>query len=556
MTRGWKVCFWILAAACLRVPAQDAGIGGVASGMSVQGSEASQEPHTLRGTVVNSVTGEPIYRALVQLGGQVATLTDHEGHFELEGVSEATSNQWAMKPGYFSEPGNQRYSASAQNGDQPFIVKLVPEAVISGTVTGQDGAPLEGIPVQLENLTVLNGLQRWVSHQQTQTNSEGQYRFFELQAGKYAVVSGFHAEGLADEKNAIAYIPVRYPAAAGTEAQAAIQLNPGEHRQIDLSPEMERLYSVTGVVKGYGESRGVSFRVETTNGDEVSASSHFNPRTGEFRLLLPGGTYIVTATAYMQRASLESRTQITVPQAPVNGVSFALEPGAVIPVDLDFETVNQPDETTGQLAQGGSADPNQQQPSAFISLSKVDDAGSYPANHPGKRGSGWGGPLVIENVPPGRYVLQVQPSGGSYYVSSASCGGVDLLHEELTIANGAAGCSIRVVMRNDSGIAHVTVRDADGSSSGGTQNGADRFIYLLPIGDLVRQPVIASGFSPEYQGAAVPPGKYLALGMDRQEQLPYRDAEAMRRYAAFGQEITVSPNSKADAEVTLIHGEP
>jgi hypothetical protein len=548
MTRGWKVCLWILAVASLRTSAQIAapGIGGVVSSISAQNSQVGQEPHTLRGTVVNSVTGEPINRALVQLGGQFATLTDHEGHFEFEGVTEATTNQWAMKPGYFSEPRMQRYSASTQSGDQPFIVKLVPEAVLSGTVTGQDGGPLEGIPVQLKTLAVSNGMLRWQSRQGTQTNSEGQYRFYELQAGKYAVVTGFHPEGMADEKNSVAYIPVRYPAVGGTEAQAAIQLNAGDHREVNLSPETEKLYPVTGVVNGYGESRGVSFHVETADGEEISAASHFNARTSEFRLQLPGGTYSVTATAYVQRGSLESRLQITVPQAPVSGVSFALEPGAVIPVDVEVESVSQSSSQTG-----GPQDGAGQTPSAYISLLATDSSGaSYPAMEPGGRGRGGtgnaAGPLTIQNAPPGRYVLQVQPSNGAYYVSSASCGGVDLTHEELAIANGAAGCSIRVVLRDDSGSVHVTERSSDSNEQS--------MVFLYPLGDFVRH--WQQGGGTDFTFQQVPPGRYLAVAQDHQEELPYRDPEAMRRYAGLGQEVSVSSNTVTNVEVSPVHVEP
>jgi hypothetical protein len=539
MIRRREIWLWILVFGALRSTAQS--------------PQPSQEPHTLRGTVVNSVTGEPIYRALVQIGGQFATLTDHEGHFEFEGITEASSSQWAMKPGYFSELGGQRYSPSSQvsglASDQTFIVKLVPEAVISGTVTGQDGAPVEGIPVQLKTLAASNGLQRWETRQATKTNSEGQYRFYELQAGKYAVVTGSYAGGLADERS-VAYVPVRYPAAAGTEAQSAIQLAPGEHREVNLSPDVQRLYPVSGVVNGYGESRSVSFQVRTNDGEEVSASSsHFNPRTSEFRLLLPGGSYLVTATAYVQRGSLESSLQITVPQSPVSGVSFALEPGATIPVDIDVETVSRPADSTGAV-QNGIVDLAGQSPSVYVTLAKTDDAGAYPASSPGRRGgAGSGsGPLVIENVPPGRYILQVQPSGGGYYVSSASCGGVDLTHEELTIANGAAGCSIRVVLRNDGGSVQVTYRDFDAT-------GRYR-IFLYPLGDLVRTSRLSSGTTGNFTFSDIPPGRYLAIAQDHQEELPYHDPEAMRRYGGLGQEITVSANSVTNVEVRPAHVDP
>src|SRR5271168_3830783 len=193
----------------------------IAQGPSQEQTDSA--PHTIHGTVVNSVTGEPIYRALVQIGGQFAALTDHEGHFEFEGVTE-NIRPWAMKPGYFSEhqfPGGFEAAsggsgtAIAPSEDQPVVVKLVPEAIISGTVTGQDGAPLEGIPVQLRTLAVRDGLSRWQHSQGTKTNSEGQYRFAELQAGKDAVTTGFHTEGPADAQGSLAYVPARYPPISG-----------------------------------------------------------------------------------------------------------------------------------------------------------------------------------------------------------------------------------------------------------------------------------------------------------------------------------------------------
>src|SRR5271168_3944919 len=76
-------------------------------------AQSGSAPHTIRGTVVNSVTGEPIYRALVQVGGQYATLTDHDGHFEFDAVTLPDIPPWAMKPGYFPESRFQEISASA-----------------------------------------------------------------------------------------------------------------------------------------------------------------------------------------------------------------------------------------------------------------------------------------------------------------------------------------------------------------------------------------------------------------------------------------------------------
>lgn len=518
--------------------------------------QSSSSPHTVRGTVVNSITGEPIYRALVQIGGQYAMLTDHEGHFEFNGVTLQGIPPWAMKPGYFSQDRFNRFrpldtgNASSES-DSELIVKLVPEAIVSGTVIGQDGNPLEGIPVQLKTLAVQDGLSRWRPRQQTRTNSEGQYRFAELEAGKYEVSTGFHTEGLADSESSLAYIPARYPPPGGgsSSSETALVLNPGDHAVADLNPDVEKLFPVTGTINGYGESRGVAFRVETASGEEFTPMTRFTPRNGEFRVMLPGGTYQVTATSYMRQGPVEARREISVPQGPVGGISFVMQPYATIPVDVEIDAVNQPSDGTGQA--GGSAPPTDF--GNNISLANANGEGftpylsARPLNHSADDSSGGEGPSAIENVSPGRYVLRAQPPS-PWYVASASCGGVDLIHDELAVGQGSVGCSIRIVLRNDSGSAHATVRNSDQT---GAFNAQALYVYAVPVGNLAQQVVMLNQQNGEYSADGMAPGRYLVLALDHHEELPYREPDAMRRYAGLGQEITVPANGKADIEVSL-----
>ena len=563
MTRRWNhsasFCALVLAlTSCLWAHAQDQGIGGVAGGLvgSINGpTNTDQKPHTVRGTVVNGVTGEPISRALVQIGGQYAALTDHEGHFEFENVALAGVPAWAMKPGFFPESRFQRFVPNpvAQSGDEPITLKLQPESIISGTVIGQDGAPLEGIHVQLKMLNVSNGQDHWQQRQGATTNSEGKFRFYELQPGKYALATSFHLEGLPDAQSSVAYVPVQYPATGGSTSSTSISLASGDKHEATLTPATEKLYPVTGTVTGYGDNRGVSFRIETAGGEEITPMARFFARTGEFRLMLPGGTYQVTATAYLQgprgRGEIEARREITVPGGPVSGVSFNLEPAATIPVDVEVEVVNQ------------SADASSQQPpSPNIGLSNTDPQSPFnmlfaaPLHHGDSFELPSGpGPRQFESVPPGRYTLLATPDNG-WYVSSAYCGSIDLTREELVVGGSAAGCSVRIVLRNDSGSVHVTVHDANTAS---TQPAQYSQIYLLPVGDFVR-PEVAIPMNPQAGDSTqtgVAPGRYLAIALDHSQELAYHDPESMRRYAPLGQEITVTPNGKADVEVNLVSGD-
>src|SRR5713226_3786595 len=84
---------------------------GPASG-EIQGSSSFESPqrsnddkYSLRGVVVNSVTGEAIRGALVQIfiNGQRSILTGPDGKFQFDGLPAGQTSITVRKPGFFAE---------------------------------------------------------------------------------------------------------------------------------------------------------------------------------------------------------------------------------------------------------------------------------------------------------------------------------------------------------------------------------------------------------------------------------------------------------------------
>src|ERR1700732_341833 len=125
------------------------------SGFGAQVSQGAAS-YAVRGTVVNSVTGEPVRGALVQIyaNRQRSVLSGADGSFQFENVPAGTVNFNVQKPGFFSlqaiqSPRAQATFATSGPDQPPVVVKLVPEGVISGRVRGDNGEPVESLLVQL-----------------------------------------------------------------------------------------------------------------------------------------------------------------------------------------------------------------------------------------------------------------------------------------------------------------------------------------------------------------------------------------------------------------------
>jgi hypothetical protein len=505
------------------------------------------------------VTGRPIARALVQ-AGQHAMLADGEGHFEFQDVIE-NSVLFANKPGYFTEnTGAMTAWPSASDKTGPLELKLVPEAIVTGHVTDPSGAPIEGVSVMLRTLTVSNGLKHWEQHNRAVTNAEGEFRISELQAGEYALQTALKLDGPPEGDAVAGYAPADYPT-LGANGAGALEVHAGDRVEAQISTRLEKLYPVSGVVNGLSENTFPNFTVRTAGGVEINPALQMNPQTRQFRMLLPSGSFEVRVVAFESPQLAQSSTgqrilirtlrqfmaqqTVTVAEGPVSGLRMTLEPMATVPVEVVLE----------KTAKQQASDANPLQFNFNLLPAEADAApGSYPTEsidpaHPAQ-GLQNGDPLVVRNLPPGQYVLQ---GGGQqpWYIASAVCGGTDLTREPFAVAGSAAGCTLRVVLRDDAASLQILTSDAS------DQKPAPANVYMLPLNNLTRDvQMYSTGTDGKLLMEGVAPGQYLLLAATVAAQLAFRDGESLRRYETEGKRIDLSPGEKTEIRLDVITGEP
>jgi Carboxypeptidase regulatory-like domain len=507
-----------------------------------QNVDDSQTKNTVSGQVVNSVTGQPIAGALVQVGAEAAMMTDREGQFEFHDVNSFSGAE-VTKPGYFFERRGSSDLTGRGQANQPITLKLVPEAIVFGKVLDQNGQPLQGLRVQLKTLQVHDGLRHWEQRDSTTTNVEGEFRFFELQAGKYSLSTAFQIDGSPDAQSAVAFAPVVYPPLSGSE-ESSLNLSPGDHVETNLNPPSQSLYPVTGHIEGPA-AQGARFEAERSTGGTINPVVRFNRLTGDFRLMLPSGSYRLKLHAFVQREQFFATREISIGEAPLKNLLITLAPLATVPVEIEYQGSN----TSSQEAQP---------PPPFfanVGLEELDPSGlgrTFNAQPPQPSGP-VSDSLFIRDLEPGEYRLTSRP-GPPWYLASAVCGNLDLKRDPMSVGGSAAGCSIHAVLRNDSATLHWSVNP--------TSQRKQVFVYAMPLDNFVQSismistQQLAAGDVEEGSLEGLAPGHYLVIALDHSEELPYREPDLIQRYLSEGKEVTLSANGKSEVQLDVVAGEP
>jgi hypothetical protein len=495
---------------------------------------ASSKPagngYSLTGTVVNSVTGEPVRRAAVQIGGQSGrvTLSDDAGHFEFDGLPEGRIFVAAMKPGFSDEQGtsSERTAVQVARDASPVLLKITPAGAIVGRVTTRDEQPLEGFRVHLIAKQNVNGQRAWIDRQfQAATDEDGDFRIPGLPAGTYYVAVDQSQEttlgqrGIANAREQI-YARVFYPGVPEFGAATPLELSAGREVEANFSLAPEPVYHVSGgVINQESLTPSLAFARKVGDGDDFNQTVPM--QDGAFQAKLPAGSYIVTgSTSNGERLSTPGAVVIT---SDSPNVHLALIPAASIQVDVQTEHA------------GGTAE------RGLVPGMNLQLVSREPFHRPV---GWWGAPSgELQNVESGVYTVDIN-TPGQWWVKSMRCGGVDLLSDDLTVADGVQTAPIEVTLRDDGASVRGTVLPAEDAEQA-------TVLLVQPRGrrNLIKV-VRAIRGNFEFQG--VTPGDYALLALDNAEQLEYTNPEILNPYLSSAEHVTVHPRGTANVKLSLV----
>jgi len=496
-------------------------------------SKTDGNSYSLSGSVINSLTGEPVRHAAVQISGQSAgvALTDAGGRFVLEGLAEGNVFLTAIKPGFYDGEAS-RTTAARVGKDAPAVaLKLTPWGAISGRVTTKDEQALEGFQIRILAKQNLGGRLVWVDQpNQARTNEDGEFRVAGLQAGTYYVGVDQSAGTTLSQKGVPnareqTFAKVFYPGVSDLSSATPIEIAPGQEAEANFRLSAEPLYQVSGSLAGASNVvAGLMFARKA--GDDADFTQNADLQDGKFQLKLPAGAFSVIGRT-------TDGTELTTPGAAVlirsdeADLKVPMHAAVTIPVDI----------ATEQGAAGSERRVPVQTalPGLFLQLVPLSRSQQMPNFWRGQEGG-------IPNVVPGTYRLQVGAMG-DWWVKSAQSGGVDLLVDDLTVVEGEQPEPIEVTLRDGAGMVSGTVTPAGDPG---------RVIVLLvqphgPI-DLIRE---ARQMQGNFAFPGVPPGDYAILALDEGDRLEYANPEVFNPYLPDAEHVSLRPHETVTVNLAL-----
>lgn len=566
-----------------------------------QSAYQSDDSGSIHGVVINSVTHEPIDRALVfSADNRFGTLTNSEGRFEFALAKSDPANPGtdrpyslsARKPGFLNDqhqPFTNFPNYGPFDGSKDLTLKLTPEAVLAGTVTLPTSEAPDSMTVELFRRQVQDGRARWVQVGASRSMSDGQFRFADLQAGSYKLLTSelldtdpvsndpvntdpanndpvnndpalSEGDASGGRGRLFGYPPVYYQGAADFESASLIQLAAGQTQTVNLSLVQQEYYrvKVPVVVPGSDQPEyGLQLTVCAHGHKGPGFSLGHNPAHHAIEGMLPSGAYTVEATVFRPNGtSMTGLQTITSKGGPIDGPTMVLAPNALIAVNVkeEFTTV---DQRTFATVSSGSPSMLLKGPRSYlnVTLETADDFGT-DRNASLRNPTGPGDEsMVIEGASAGSYWVKVYSSRG--YAASIHSGNLDLLHQPLVVGAGGATAPIEITMRDDTAEISGTVEGATGSAQGTGSVGTGQsraHIYCIPLGDSSGN-FTEVGVQPDgsFDYPGVPPGAYRLLAFDgTPEEIEYRNPEAMQAYDAKGVVVHLAGGQKERVTLPVI----
>jgi hypothetical protein len=499
----------------------------------------------LHGTVINSVTNQPIAGALVETADNRASFAGSDGTFAFTDLPRGQYMVTARKPGFFNpqEMGEPSGPEAWSNipSDSGVTVKLTPEGIIYGELRTASGDPIEGISVRAQRWRINQGQKQLENAAEATSDDEGNYRLSELKPGSYflnfqqAQRGRFAARNIRvssakqDQGFGIQY----YPGVADTSSATSISVKAGAQIHISQVLAPLRLYEISGVVPTSNLEGGLGINVMSSSGANVENNTRIDRKTGQFRITgVPAGDYMIVANLWPPPSNnAEPRTRpltawlpITV-NADISGIVLPFGNSISIPLELRDETSSTDSTVTHRV---------------YVELvAKEFPQSSRGDQVPGATENGETKPAAIEDVPPGTYSVEAS-SQFPGYIAELRCGSVDLLRDDLTIAPGASSPAIQVTVRDDGAELDGTV----------TQNGrpisAGIVVYSV---DYPKRSIATLADQGSFSVPNIPPGTYQVFAASNANELEFTNPVAMEKFLAHATSVTLGRRDKSTVQL-------
>jgi hypothetical protein len=495
---------------------------------------------TIAGTVVNSVTGEPVKRALVVVDGkhEKSLLSDASGAFRVSGLAGGGYGVFVTKPGFAR--GNSDGEISLGPSREDLKIALTPYALIRGTVVDSRGELLANVRVEALRSQVKEGQRTIAVAGSGTTDDRGQYLIANLEHGLYFVRAAGRQRvsiHLSDRPPAFtvweAFVPTYF---GGSHTSATAMLAPleaGGELRADFALTLEPAHAIRGAIKNFRPpARLQAFR----EGEDVAANQiSLGYGAGRFDIHdVTDGSYRVRVTIETPgEAPRRAEQAVRVAGGDVTGVTLVPTSGVVVKGTVrregEFQRPEVPTPVSVRLVP--LDEPSRQGlPREYTAIAKGDA-------------------FQIPEVLQGRYRIEFQVLGLGY-VSAATLGDADLLARPELQIDVEPPPALELVVRGDVGSLQV-VMNTDKLQCG-------RVLALLVPERSARTHDVRAQVLTQHQVGfgRLPPGNYRVHAFPADAEIEYANPEVLRILSGQGEPVSIEPNAVARVEVQRLSEAP
>ncbi|HVW84108.1 MAG TPA: carboxypeptidase-like regulatory domain-containing protein [Bryobacteraceae bacterium] len=484
------------------------------------------------GSVVNSITGEPVPRAhVIAMPAQASAIADSSGRWSLSNVPCGRVQIMAMRPGYLNSmgapgPGMPRPLVTLSSGAPAHDMKipLTPQAVVMGKVVDTQGDPIMGAQVLAMASRVVEGRRMFQTSNSMNTNDLGDYRIPSLPGGRYIICArppanlgmpqpgGGGLQGGAESC---------YPGPVEAGPASAMEITPGRETRVDFTIAETSAVHVRGVISGMPKNMRAGLTLMKRGLSRGGGAPHAARISPDGKFDIPGvtpGSYLLMTDYWEAGQRLSARVPVDVGGSDVEGIDVQLEPGFNVTGTVRIES------------QSGRTLPQQQ---FGLSL-------RAPEPQPGSGQVKWNGDrsrFTINDVMPGTYRLEVflPPP---FYLKSATLGGRDIARAEIPIAQAAG--PIDVALSDDSGSIEGQAEDSNGQPAAS---------WIMALGEGRAARTALSGPDGHFKMDGLPPGDYRVYAWDDGREVEYADPDWMKQHGS-GVTVTVQAGQSQQLKLT------